>query len=76
MELKLAVGQIAGRCKSSGYKFFQQIQNNSLTTPIVDMDAIVCHWGHSSVHWTISNMHIALQTINSTGYLDKVCPEN
>ena len=34
MELKLAVGQIAGRCKSSGYKFIQQIQNNSLTTPI------------------------------------------
>ena len=34
MELKLAVGQITGSCKSSSYKFIQQIQNNSLTTPI------------------------------------------
>ena len=33
----------------------------SLTTPIVDMDAIVCHW-------TISNMHIAHCTIDCKLY--------
>ena len=40
----------------------------SLTTPIVDMDATVWHWGHSSVHWTISNMHIAHCTIDCKLY--------